>query len=240
MFAAAQTKNDARSRIPEDINPWSAQRQFDMNLLKKLIPEGAVKDKSKVEQPRRAVKRADGFAVDTVDYFAVAQSYYKSYTFTYEGGDILTYDLGIAVDGTKVTFKNLFNLYDPNETYYTNSEYPVSGTYDPKAKTITIPTSTVFANATVVGEIMGYYTGVLVSGLVDEEGNIAPDDNLVFHVEGDFDKIYTDQAFGVSEYTPDGSASYGIYKFYKSFQIVKPKAGAELIKFNDIIDYGEI
>lgn len=32
---------------------------------------------------------------------------------------------------------------------------------------------------------MGYYTGVLVSGLVDEEGNIAPDDNLVFHVEGD-------------------------------------------------------
>lgn len=26
LFAAAQTKNDARSRIPEDINPWSAQR----------------------------------------------------------------------------------------------------------------------------------------------------------------------------------------------------------------------
>lgn len=120
MFAAAQTKNDARSRIPEDINPWSAQRQFDMNLLKELIPEGAVKGKSKVEQPRRAMKRADGLAVDTVDYFAVAQSYYKSYTFTYEGGDILTYDLGIAVDGTKVTFKNLFNLYDPSETYYTN------------------------------------------------------------------------------------------------------------------------
>lgn len=240
LFAAAQTKNDARSRIPEDINPWSAQRQFDMNLLKELIPEGAVKGKSKVEQPRKAMKRADGLAVDTVDYFAVAQSYYKSYTFTYEGGDILTYDLGIAVDGTKVTFKNLFNLYDPNETYYTNSEYPVSGTYDPEAKTITIPTSTVFANATVVGEIMGYYTGVLVSGTVDEEGTVSPDDNLVFHVEGDFDKIYTDQAFGVSEYTPDGSTSYGIYKFYKSFQVVKPKAGAELIKFNDIIDYGEI
>lgn len=108
MFVCCRSnKNDARSRIPEDINPWSAQRQFDMNLLKKLIPEGAVKGKSKVEQPRRAVKRADGFAVDTVDYFAVAQSYYKSYTFTYEGGDILTYDLGIAVDGTKVTFKNL-------------------------------------------------------------------------------------------------------------------------------------
>lgn len=108
MFVCCRSnKNDARSRIPEDINPWSAQRQFDMNLLKELIPEEVVKCKLKVEQPRRAMKRADGLAVDTVDYFAVAQSYYKSYTFTYEGGDILTYDLGIAVDGTKVTFKNL-------------------------------------------------------------------------------------------------------------------------------------
>ncbi len=82
LFAAAQTKNDARSRIPEDINPWNAQRQFDMNLLKELIPEGAVKGKSKVEQPRKAMKRADGVVVDTTKCFAVAQSYYKNYKFT--------------------------------------------------------------------------------------------------------------------------------------------------------------
>lgn len=239
LFAAAQTKNDARSRIPEDINPWSAQRQFDMNLLKELIPEGAVKGKSKVEQPRKAMKRADGVVVDTTKCFAVAQSYYKNYKFTYDGGDVLTYDIGIAVDGTKVTFTKLFNLYDPTDEFNTNSDYPVSGTYDPDAKTITIPTSTILANATVAGQIMGYYNAVLVAGTVDEQGDLSTDDCLVFHVEGDFDKIYTDQAFGVSEYTSTG-VSYGIYQLYRNFQLVKPKAGAELVKFNDIVDYGQM
>lgn len=239
LFAAAQTRNDARSRIPEHIDPWNAQRQFDMNLLKDIIPEGAAKGKSKVEQPRKVMTRADGVVVDTTKCFAVAKSYYKNSTFTYDGGEVLTYDIGIAVDGTKVTFTKLFNFSDPTDEFNTNSDYPVSGTYDPDAKTITIPTSTVFANATVVGELMGYYSAVLISGSVDKNGNISTDDNLVFHVEGDFDKIYTDQAFGVSMYTSNGT-SYGAYQLYRNFQLVKPKAGAELIKFDEIIDYGQI
>lgn len=239
LFAAAQTRNDARSRIPEDINPWSAQRQFDMNLLKELIPEGAAKDRAEVEKQRKTMNRADEVVTDTTSCFAVAQSYYKDYKFTYDGGDVLTYDIGIAVDGTKVTFTKLFNLYDPTDEFNTNSDYPVSGTYDSDAKTITIPTSTVFANATVVGELMDYYSCVLISGSIDKNGNISTDDNLVFHVEGDFDKIYTDQAFGVSMYTSDGT-SYGVYQLYRKFQLVKPKAGVELVKFNDVVDYGQM
>lgn len=240
LTMAAQTERDVRSMIPDKIDQWNIQQQFDRSLLEQLARDNA--HARKVAQPtsRKAMRRADGVTVDTVSYFGVAQSFYKSYTFTYEGGDIVTYNVGVAIDGTKVTFTKLFNLFDPTVTWTVNEDYPVSGTYDPAAKTITIPTSTVFANATIAGSMHnGYYMCVLQSGTVNEDGKLSPADNLVFNVDGDFDRIWTNQHFGISQYTADGSHSYGFSKVYRSFSMNLPKAEANLLKFNDIIEYGE-
>ena len=239
LAIAAQPQRDAKSMIPKDFDPWNIQRQFDIKILQDLIPQNAKTSKVKRGTgAKKVIRRADEAKVDTVSYFAVAQSYYKNYSFTYEGGDIQTYNIGVAVDGTKVTLTNLFNLYNADDSS-PSYDYPVSGTYDAAAKTITIPTSTVFANATICGILSNYYTGVLMSGEVNKEGKMSPDDNLVFHVDGDFDRIYTNQSFGVANYTQDGSTSYGFNKVYRSFAVNLPKAGANLIKFNDIIEYGE-
>jgi len=173
-----------------------------------------------------------------VSYFTVAQSYYKNYAFTYAGGEILTYNIGVAVDGTKVTFTNLFNMYDPN-SWSVSVDYPIEGVYDANNKTITFKTSTNFENATVAGKIYDYYVGVLVSGTVSEDGKLSPADELVFNVEGDFERIYTNQSFGIAEYTPDGSSSYGQYKMYRSFSANLPKEGAKLLIFNNNIEFGQ-
>lgn len=233
-----QTAVKAKSMIPDHIDPLNVQRQFDISLTRDLVPQG-VKTQKVAKSKRFQLKRADASTVDTTSFFAVAQSYYKSYTFTYTGGDVKTYNIGVAVDGTKVTFSKLFNLYDPT-SWSVSSDSDVVGTYDATAKTITIPTSTVFANATIAGKIYNYYPGVLLSGTVDEEGNLTPADNLVFHVEGDFDRIYTDQSFGISEYTADGSSSYGFYKMYRSFSAYLPKSSPNLMTFTDNVDYGEL
>jgi hypothetical protein len=244
QFAQGQTTNNAKSMIPDKVDPYMLQPQYDMSKLKDLIPANAAASSS-VQRARigapmnssKVLRRAGDAPVDTVNYFGVAESYYKNYAFDYNGGEILTYNVGVAVDGTKVTFKNMFNLYDAT-AYQPDEEYTVSGTYDATAKTITIPTSTVFANATVVGKIYNYYTGVLVSGTVDEKGKLAPEDNLVFKVSDDMKTISTNQAFGVAMYSPDGTQSYGQRRFYRSYQINVPEAGSKLISFTKSIAYG--
>lgn len=242
-FCFAQDRVDA---LPKSFDPWNVQRQFNHDLLLKSVSkDGKAKTMAErqrmaaTKSKRKALRRADDATVDTVTYFTATQTYMKNYVFNYDGGDITTYNVGVAVDGTKVTFKNMFNLYDPTIAWYTNTEYNVEGTYDPVAKTITIPTSSNFANATVVGDIAGYYTAILVSGTVDEEGKMSPDANLVFNVIGDFDAITTNQSFGIAEYTRDGSQSYGMYKTYRKFYAAIPKAEAQIITFNNSFSFVE-
>ena len=228
--------------LPKEFNPWKVQRQFDHKRLLEAAGRSGVAGKPSAKRMQKVtgMRRADGQEVDTTYYFTAVQTYMKNYQFNYEGGDVEIYNVGIAIDGNKVTFKNLFDLYDPAESeYWRNTEYTVDGVYDPVAKTITIPTSTNFANATVVGMIANTYVATLVSGTVDEEGTLSPDAELVFNVEGDFEAITTSQSFGVAEYTQDGSQSYGQYKTYRSFRAVLPKAGSELVAFNNSFDFGE-
>lgn len=241
LTMAAQTERDVRRMIPDNIDPWNIQRRFDNKQLEQIARnEAGMRNAVARKAPGKSLRRADGVTVDTVNYFAVAQSFYKNYAFTYDGGEVTTYNVGVAVDGTKVTFTKLFNLYDPENTWSVSEDYPVSGTYDPVAKTITIPTSTVFANATIAGTTgSGYYLCVLQSGIVNEEGKLSPADNLVLNVDGDFERIWTNQNFGIAQYTTDGSQSYGFSKVYRSFSMNLPKPGANLVKFNDIIEYGE-
>lgn len=179
--------------------------------------------------------------IDTISYFTAAQSYYAGYSFNADGGDVKTYHVGVAVNGNQVTFKNFFNLYNPN-SYAPNVEYDMTGTYDATAKTITIPASTSFANATVVGDLMNYYKGTLIAGQITEEGKITPDENLVLYVDGDFDRIYSKgQVIGVAMWTPDGSTNYGVSSssaLLKEISINLPKEGSDLLLFQKSLNFG--
>lgn len=241
---AQNGKVTSADQLSKGINPWNLQTQVDQQkLIEALKKAGAPAPMSErlrlaiAKTAGKTIRRADENKVDTVSYFAATQSFKKNYEFNYEGGDVKTYNIGVAVNGTKVTFKNLMALYNPDD-YAPSKEFTVDGVYDPVAKTITIPTATQFSKATVIGEIAGYLVGVLYSGTTNEKGELAPTDNLVFKVIGDFDAITTDQTIAVGEFTRDGSQSYGIYKSYRSYYAALPKAEPKLITFNSYYDFG--
>lgn len=197
-------------------------------------------DAAQPAHPKRPTMKAES-TLDTISYFTAAQSYYTGYSFNADGGDVKTYHVGVAVNGNQVTFKNFFNLYNPN-SYAPNVEYDMTGTYDATAKTITIPASTSFANATVVGDLMNYYIGTLIAGQITEAGIITPDENLVLHVDGDFDRIYsTGQVIGVAMWTPDGSTNYGVSgssALLKDISINLPKEVSDLLVFQKNLNFG--
>lgn len=197
-------------------------------------------DAAQPAHPKRPTMKAES-TIDTISYFTAAQSYYTGYSFNADGGDVKTYHVGVAVNGNQVTFKNFFNLYNPN-SYAPNVEYDMTGTYDATAKTITIPASTSFANATVVGDLMNYYIGTLIAGQITEAGIITPDENLVLHVDGDFDRIYsTGQVIGVAMWTPDGSTNYGVSgssALLKDISINLPKEVSDLLVFQKNLNFG--
>ena len=232
LMVNAQKADDSR---PVSTNhPYSYINQEDLVKLEKMVPENARKAQPKA--PRRQLARA-GEDVDTVDYFVALQSTMRNYRFEPNGGDILTHDAGIAREGNKVTFHNLFGLYDPAD-YSPTTEYDFTGTYDEATKTITVPTSTVFSKATIVASISNYYIGTLVCGQIDDSGTLYPEDNLIFHVEGDFEKFTCDQSIGITYTMPDGSASYGLYKSYRRIVTCLPKETGDLITFNESLDLG--
>ena len=106
LMVNAQKVDDSR---PVSTNhPYSYINQEDLVKLEKMVPENARKAQPKA--PRRQLARA-GEDVDTVDYFVALQSTMRNYRFEPNGGDILTHDAGIAREGNKVTFHNLFGLF---------------------------------------------------------------------------------------------------------------------------------
>ena len=229
----AQKAADARP-VSTDF-PFSQISKEDQQQLEKMVPASA--RSARKAAPKSQLVRAEGDA-DTVQYFVAAQSTQRNYSYAPDGGDIFTYNVGIVREGNKVTFHNFFNLFNPAD-YSPNLDTDFSGTYDEATKTVTVPTSSVFEQATVCGMIYNYYIGVLVCGQLTDTGSLIPDDNLVFNVEGDFEKLTTDQAVGVAEYMPNGGQSYGIYKSYRRMVICQPKETGELICFNETLDLGE-
>lgn len=183
-----------RQQVPVTGNPdpFDAAHGLSQSQLLQVAQTHRGEQLARPIRPQSPITKSET-VVDTVSYFTAAQSYYTSNTFQADGGEVTTFNVGVAVDGNKVTFKNFFNL-DPSS----NEEYTMTGTYDATTKTITIPASVTFDNATVVASMMEYYVGTLIVGQVDENGQITTDDNLVLHVDGNFDRIYTtNQAVGV-------------------------------------------
>ncbi len=199
-----------------------------------IIPQNGAA-KAKTAQRTSQLPRYDEAVVDTVQYFAIAQSFHSNYTFNYAGGDVYCYKVGLALDGTKATLTNLFDMYNQSASSWARSvDTPVDGVYDAAAKTITIPTT---KNGIVCGDFGGYYDAVLVAGTVTEGGSITPADELVFDVT-------TDDAGTITGFTARDNFlaryDYGTIRVYKSFSCNLPQEGvAELQTFVETVDFGE-
>lgn len=216
--------------LPANFDAWNLN--FKLPLEKLRVPENATPAIAPAAKPSK-IRTIRKEGTDAKEYFVAAQKYHKSYQFVYEGGDITTYPIDIKVDGDKVTFSKLFNLEAQSTEWSVGVDYDIVGTYDAAAGTITIPTSTNFEQATIAGTIGGYYTEVLAAGTVTPDNKMAPVDELVFNVIGDFEAITTDTSFGIMNYTNDGSANYGAQAIYRGFYATLPSNEPKLIAFND-------
>lgn len=216
--------------LPANFDAWNLN--FKLPLEKLRTPENATPALAPAAKPTkmRVIKKADA---DAKKFFVAAQTYHKDYVFNYDGGNIVTYNIGVKVDGDKVTISNLFNLEAQSTEWSVGVDYDVVGTYDATAGTITIPTSSNFDDATIAGTIGTYYTEVLACGTVTEDGKMAPADELVFKVVGDFEAITTDTSFGIMNYTNDGSIVYGTQTLYRGFYANLPTDEPKLLAFND-------
>jgi len=222
--------------IPANFGAWNLN--FKLPLEKLPVPENPTPAKAPVAKPgeMRAICMAAG---ETKEFFVAAQTYHKNYVFQYEGGAIATYPIDITVDGDKVTISRLFNLEAQSTEYSKGVDYDITGTYDSSAGTITIPTSTNFENATIVGTIGDYFTEVLVAGVVSEDGKLAPQNELVFNVIGDFEAITTDTSFGIMNYDNAGTMPYGTQTLYRGFYATLPTEEPKLVAFNDTYTFPE-
>ena len=229
---SAQPKLTVEQLVKEGINLNDVTHLADGNTIDGLFaPSNKPATRvHKIGDVRNRTKKM-GMAKEEAEptqYFAVAQSFHTGYTFNYNGGDVFTYNIGIAREGTKVTITNLFDMEAQSAgSWSVSKDLPVEGVYDEEAKTITIP------SGTVCGDYGGYYDAILNGGTVSENGQLTPSAEIVFDVEGDMEAITAREPFA-AQYT------YGTIRIYKSFRAGIAKTDeAKLITFTEDMDFGE-
>ena len=193
---------------------------------------------AKVKPPvKKTVSKAE--AADAKEYNAALQTFYDfNYNFTTTNGLVESvYPIKVTRNGNQVTISNMLNYDDEMNAYYGYRSVDVTGTYDEQAKTITIPTPHADGyNVTLVGE--DDYSGyALMGGRQDEDNEFYPEDELVFHVVGDFERIYTNQHIGVvSVY--DGETGY-LASSYASLYAVPTDSPRPLVVLPAEMDLGK-
>ena len=192
-----------------------------VNVPKRVYPIGDVRNNTK---PMNIAKEA----AQTIELYAVAQSYHKGYTFSANDGDVFSYNITLTREGNKVTLNNLFDMEAQSaNSWSVSKDLPVEGVYDEAAKTITIPVGT------VCGDYGGYYDAILSGGTVSDNGVLTPSTEVVFDVEGNFERITAREAVAAT-YT------YGTIRIYKSFTAAVAKANeANLISFTEDMNFAE-
>ena len=224
---------------PLNLNPANPQQVLDdfareQALLTPIAAQGRSGQlPAKFTSPRRA-------AGDTVQYLVAAQNHLKNYQFSINGGDFVTWNAGVVVDGTKVTIANMFNLEAQGYSWNPYHDDPVEGVYDAVAKTLTIAANTSLTEATVVGGSSSS-TVILISGPVTDDGKMAPEKNLVFDVEtaadGTITKMTARYPIALPQYY--GTTSYGNLNVYRQFTINLQGEDASLFAANDEMYLGE-
>lgn len=208
------------------------ERVSGLEVQAPLEPKAAA---APVRKARLARLDAPAAEADTVQYYAVAQSYHSNYQFKPEGGDVFGYNIGLCIDGGKATITNLFNMLASSTSWSISYDYPVEGVYDAEAGTITIPTTT--EGIPCGSYSSGYYEAMLVAGEVSENGVLTPAEELVFDLtfaeDGSVATLTAASSFA-ARYT------YGNIMVYKSFTANIPQEDvANVMTFTESVDFGE-
>lgn len=207
------------SNPPVKIDP------FDIRSLLTTIKYKPEK-KSSVFQ-KKTLKKAFETSESGKVYTGAFQSYYEYYEFKPDGGEYLTYDVTVTIDGTEATISNLFNLED-GYPWDNSVQQDIKGVYDADANTITIPTPRKFDQATIAGYIYNYSPAVVVCGHVTPDGMLQSEDELVLLISEDGNRISTNQDFGTMTYTTDGTA-IGFKCIYKGGVMLDTEVASEIV-----------
>lgn len=216
-----------------------AHKLTDLRSL--ITPAQRQKDALRLNaKPQKKAKKALGMRKEGVaptTYKAVFESFFAEWEFCYAGGEFMTYDVDVTIDGTTATIKNLFNY--ANDEWASTVENELTGVYDPSAHTITIPTSKQLENATLIGYYYGTMPMVLLSGRVLPDQSMEHEKVLVFEVSEDEKTIRTQQDFAVMIYQESGSP-YGYDKVYMGGVMKQSVAKPEMVCFVESLDFGNV
>lgn len=237
-LTATQAQEQGAGKVtPVEANPMNLNPVNTPDVLEAFAREQAVKG---TPLPRRSFAKAPvRKAAESVDYLVAAQSHAKDNAFVYEGGDFSVWNIGVAIDGTEVSFEHLFNVEELSPEWNPYVDVVITGVYDAEAKTVTIATPT-GANGTVVATGNNSFITV-VCGEVTESAQLIPSDNLVFDVETDANGTITRMTARSAIVLPTyyGTATYGNNALYRQFIINLPGNDASLIATTSNLDLGE-
>lgn len=224
-------------RLPQGYDPYNLNYSFTPEQYRALAGEASVAaPKAGKRGLMREIKREGS---ETPQYFVAAQTFHKDYLFNYEGGAVTTYDIGLKVEGDKVTISNFFNLAAQSTEWVVGVDYDVTGTYDAEAHTITIPTLTADLESATICGLVGESPAVLMSGVVNADGQLAPAEELVFNVVGDFESITTEMNFGIGLWYDWYGGIMGFQTVYRRFEALIPGEEPKLMAFNNSVQFKE-
>lgn len=202
------------------------------NIVRPEKPAQSVAD---TFRPKQRIRRASEKEAHT--YRGAFQSFYSNdgTVFEYSGGDFLSYDVTVTIDGNTATLSNLFNLVE-GYPFDGSEEFDITGSFDAKTNTITIPTPHQLDSSTRVGIVYGAYPAALICGTVDRKGQMTPEPVLRLQVNED-GTISTTQNFGAMMYDSTGSFA-GFKCIYKGGMMSGDLSNSRPVTFTTSIDFG--
>lgn len=227
-------------RLPDNFDPMNLNYKWSPEELQKLA-ENAGGTPSVIAAPakKKSLPSVNREAAQKKTLQLVAQKFHKGYTFNYNGGDVVTYEVEVTINGNTATINNFFNLEAQSTSYQQGYDYEVTGVYDPDARTITFPIVESATDGTIVGAIGTSYTEILMAGTVTPDGKLVPDDELVLYVNEDFTSITTKQNVGIINWYTSLGMNFGFQTLYRSMEMILPTDAPKFIAFNNQFDLGE-
>ncbi len=224
-------------RLPQGYDPLNLNYSFTPEQYRALAGDASVA--SPRGEKRGLMREIKHEGTEAPQYLVAAQTFHKDYVFNYEGGAVTTYDIGLRVDGDKVTISNFFNLAAQSTEWNKGEDWDVVGTYDAEAHTVTIPTLTADLESATICGLVGGAQAVLMSGTVNADGQMAPSDELVFDVVGDFESLTTDMNFGIGLWYDWYGGIMGFQTLYRRFEALIPGDEPKLLAFNNSFEFSE-
>ena len=246
MANAQVVRNSSLTMEPVEVSPTDLNQVNSPEVLENFARRQPLTATPRQQRPvgfhgQPAAKQAPRRdAAEEVQYLVAAQDHRKNNMFNINGGNYSTWNIGVVVDGTQVTINNMFNLEAQSYSWNPYYDTPVTGTYDADAKTVSIPISGNLESATFVGGSQSS-TVIVISGVVNESGQMAVEKNLVFDVETDADGTITRMTSRYPISLPQyyGNVTYGSLNTYRQFIITLPTNKAELFAANEELYLGQ-